>query len=319
MIATVERPCDGMTMADGSGAPTETEPTRGVDAAAFESLRSYLFAIAYRMLGSAIDAEDVVQDAWLRLAGRPRQDIRSPKAYLSAVATRLCLDRLAAVRLERQVYRGPWLPEPVPSDDLVPGPESASERREEVSLAFLVLLERLTPEERAAYVLREAFDFPYQDIARILDKSVPAVRRLAHRARGHLADRPRFAVAPDEQRRLAERFLRAARHGDLPALTAALAADVVAWSDGGPRARSARRPIHGADAVERWLIGLEGMLYQDTDARLVEINGGVGIVRWRGADLIRATAIDVAEGRITALRVIVNPDKLAYLQRRLAS
>ncbi|HET7092105.1 MAG TPA: RNA polymerase sigma factor SigJ, partial [Thermomicrobiales bacterium] len=318
MIATMERARDGATTEAGIEAPAN-EPRNGVDAAAFESLRSYLFAIAYRMLGSAIDAEDVVQDAWLRLAGRPEQEIRSPKAYASAVVTRLCLDRLAAVRTERQTYHGPWLPEPVPSDDVAPGPELAAERRDDISLAFLVLLERLTPDERAAYVLREAFDYPYQEIAHILDKSVPAVRQIAHRARAHLADRPRFVASPDDQRRLAERFLRAARQGDLPALTATFAADITSWADGGSRVLSARRPLHGADTIGRWLIGLEAMLYRDTEARLAAINGGVGVVRWRGGDLIRATVIDVAaDGRIQALRVIVNPDKLAYLQRRLA-
>ena len=167
-----------------SVAVVDRAEARGIDIQTFTTLRPYLFSIAYRMLGSASDAEDVVQDAYLRVLRAAPSDICSPKAYLSAVVTRRCLDLLASRKAERETYHGPWLPEPVLTDDLEPGPESATESGEDVSLAVLVLLERLTPEERATYVLREAFDYPYDDIAPILGKSIPATRQIAHRARG---------------------------------------------------------------------------------------------------------------------------------------
>src|SRR5215207_10742299 len=197
---------DSMAVADRTDA-------RGIDPQTFTALRPYLFSIAYRMLGSASDAEDVIQDAYLRMLRTSPRDIRSPKAYLSAVVTRLCLDLLTARKAERETYHGPWLPEPVLTDDLESSPETATESREDISLAALVLLERLTPEERATYVLREAFDYPYDEIAPILGKSIPATRQIAHRAHQHLADRPRFVASPENQHRLAERFLTAAREG----------------------------------------------------------------------------------------------------------
>ncbi len=292
---------------------------RGVDAQAFEELRPYLFGIAYRMLGSAADAEDVVQDAYLRLARLAPPDIRSPKAYLSAVVTRLCLDRLKSSKAERLAYRGPWLPEPVLTADLEPGPEAATEWREEISLALLVLLERLTPEERATYVLREAFDYPYDEIAAILGKSVPAARQLAHRAREHVGDRPRFVTSSRDQHRLAERFLGAARQGDMPALIATLAADVTGWSDGGAKARAARRPILGRDAVARCEVGLHRKLYRDTYPTIAGINGGIGVLLWSRTKLVNVRVLDVNEGRIQAVYSIVNPDKLTHLGRRLGA
>ena len=288
-----------------------------IEAEAFEALRPYLFAIAYRMLGSASEAEDVVQDSYLRFTRAAPEAIRSPKAYLAAVVTRLCLDRLKSARVVREAYVGPWLPEPAPTADLAPTPEEAAERREEVSLAFLVLLERLTPEERAVYVLREAFDYPYQEIAAILGKSVAACRQLAHRARQHLADRPRFAASPEAQRRLTEHFLAAARRGDLPALTEVLAADVTLWSDGGEKALAARRPIHGRDAVARWVIGIAAKLPVDAVVTFEDINGGVGVLVWVGDELVSAMTLDVGDGRVRAAHVVVNPDKIAYLRRRL--
>jgi RNA polymerase sigma-70 factor (TIGR02957 family) len=291
----------------------------GAEARRFEALRPYLFAIAYRLLGSASEAEDVVQDAYLRVHETPAVDVASPKAYLAAVVTRLCLDRLKSARTTRETYLGPWLPEPVPTADLEPSPAEVAERREEISLAFLVLLERLSPEERAAYVLHEAFDEPYDEIAAVLGKSVPATRQLAHRARARIADdRPRFSASPEEQRRLTERFLAAARDGDLRALTDVLAADVTLWADGGPKARAARRPIVGSDAVARWLVGIVAKAPVESRVDFAAINGGVAALHWVGGELTSATTIDVLDGRIQAIRAVVNPDKLAYLARRLA-
>jgi RNA polymerase sigma-70 factor (ECF subfamily) len=292
----------------------------GVEAAAFAALRPYLFSIAYRLLGSAADAEDVVQDAYLRAKSAPAAEIRSPRAFLATVVTRLCLDHLKSARVARETYVGPWLPEPVPTADLVPTPAEEVERREQVSLAFLVLLERLTPEERAAYVLREAFEYPYDEIAPILGKSVPAVRQLAHRARERVAEgRPRFSASLEEQRRLTERFLAAALDGDVPALVAVLAADATLWADGGAKARAARRPIEGAERIARWLAGVLAQAPADARASLVALNGRTGVAFWSGNDLISAATVEVAGGRVAAVHVVVNPDKLAYLQRRLVA
>ena len=305
-------------MMPGNVAVADREVAQGIDAQAFEALRPYLFRVAYRMLGSASDAEDVIQDAYLRLARVSYADIRSPKAYLSSVVTRLCLDLLASRKGERTAYRGPWLPEPVLTEDLEPGPEAATEWRDEISLALLVLLEHLTPEERATYVLREAFDYPYREIAQMLDKSVPATRQLAHRARAHLTGRPRFDASPQDQQRLTEQFLAATRRGDMPALTMLLAEDVTGWADGGAKARAARRPIRGHDAVARWQVGVHRILYADARATFAGVNGGVGALLWVGAELVTVTILDVDAERIQTVRSISNPDKLAFLQRQLS-
>jgi RNA polymerase sigma-70 factor (ECF subfamily) len=286
----------------------------------FESLRPYLFSMAYRLLGSASEAEDVVQDAYLRLGTAKADEIASPRAYLGTIVTRLCLDHLKSARVARESYLGPWLPEPVPTADLDPTPDEAVERREEISLAFLLLLERLTPEERAAYVLREAFDEPYDQIASVLGKSVAATRQLAHRARAHVAGgRSRFPASPREQERLTERFLAAAQRGDIQALTEAMATDVTLWSDGGDKALAARRPIAGRDAVARLLIGLMANLPADAHFSLAAINGGTGVLLWVGGELFSATTLDVAGDRVQGIRTVVNPDKLAYLARRTSA
>jgi RNA polymerase sigma-70 factor (TIGR02957 family) len=290
-----------------------------IEADEFESLRPYLFSIAYRMLGSASEAEDIVQDAYLRLRAAAPNEIVSPKTYLGTIVTRLSLDQLKSARLARTSYHGPWLPEPVPTSDLAATPDETAERRDDVSLAFLILLERLTPEERAAYVLREAFDEPYDRIASILGKSVAATRQLAHRAREHVADgRPRFAASPTEQERLTERFLAAAQGGDLRGLTEVLATDVTLWSDGGEKALAARRPIEGREAVARWILGIAAKLPAGTRFSVEPINGGLGVLTWIGTELAAVTVLDVAADEIRGIRAVVNPDKLAYLTRRVS-
>jgi RNA polymerase sigma-70 factor (ECF subfamily) len=288
-----------------------------------EQLRRYLFAIAYRMLGSASDAEDIVQDAYLRWQGADQATVRSPKAYLSAVVTRLCLDELKSARVTRETYHGPWLPEPVPSGavalDRELTPQERVERRDDVSLAFLLLLERLTPEERAAYVLREAFDYDHAAIADVLGKSVPAVRQLAHRARQRVgASQKRFQASLEEQHELTERFLAAAWRGDLRGLTDLLAADVVSWSDGGAETLAARRPILGSDAVARRMIGLALKVYADVATTYEPLNGGMGVLLWRGEQLLNATVATVADGRIQAVHSVLNPHKLAYLRQHVS-
>lgn len=294
--------------------------TGGIDAAAFDSLRPYLFAIAYRMLGSASEAEDIVQDTYLR-SQAAAATIRAPKAYLATILTRLCLNHLTSARVAREAYPGPWLPEPVPSGDADPAGVEAVGRGEEISFGLLVLLERLTPDERAAYVLREAFDYPYAEIGSMLDRSAAGARQLAHRARERVAEgRRRFTATPEQQRRLTERFLAASRQGDLPALMEILAADVTAWADGGAkRTKATRRPILGRDNVARWLIIVLTRGFPETRATIAEVNGGTALLLWAGDELVATAAIEVADEHIQELRFIVNPDKLAYLQGRIGA
>jgi len=291
-----------------------------MDAQVLEDLRRYLFCIAYRMLGSASDAEDVVQEAYLRFQLAPDLDVRSPKAYLATIVTRLCLDQLKSARITRETYLGPWLPEPVLTADLDPTPEERVERADDVSFAFLLLLEELSPEERVTYVLREAFDFPYDEIAATLGKSVGATRQLAHRARERVAsgDR-RYEAEPLAQRRLAERFLAAARQGDMRVLMDALAGDVVAWADGGAEAHAARRPICNADRVARLMIGFFNKIFADTSVTLASLNGGFGLLYWRDNRLVNVTLIADDGCRVRALYSVPNPSKLDYLRKRLTA
>ncbi|HET8524781.1 MAG TPA: RNA polymerase sigma factor SigJ [Thermomicrobiales bacterium] len=286
----------------------------------FEQLRSYLFAIAYRMLGSASEAEDVVQEAYLRVHSAAPVDIESPKAYYSAIVTRLCLDELKSARRqrERETYPGPWLAEPVPTADLEPSPEQVVERREDISLAMLSLMEQLTPEERAVYVLREAFDIDYADIAPILGKSSTATRQLGHRARQRVAaGQPRFPTSIDDQRRLTEHFLAAAERGDLAGLTEVMAADVVMWADGGPKARAARRPITGIPAVLKILTSGLRKMPAGAHTTIEQLNGRPVLVMWDGGRLVGTFEFEVDNGRVAGIRIIGSPDKLRYLQRRL--
>jgi RNA polymerase sigma-70 factor (ECF subfamily) len=298
---------------------TESESTTPVlDADEFEDLRRYLFTIAYRLTGSASESEDIVQEAYLRARDRQDEPIRSHKAYLATVVTRLSLDYLRLARTAREVYVGPWLPEPVPTTDLAPTPLEAAEQREDVSLAFLVLLERLAPEERAAYVLREAFAYPYDDIAETLGKSTSTVRQLTHRARARVAaGRTRFPVTPEKHRRLAERFLAASQSGDLTELRNILAADATGLADAGAATHAARRPINGRDAVSRWIQGVMTKWLSAWRMTLAEVNGSVAVFFWDHESLHAVLSFDMAGEEVSALCIILNPEKLAYLSRRL--
>lgn len=289
------------------------------DAQRLDALRPYLFSIAYRMVGSASDAEDIVQDAFLRfLAGDPNS-VESPKAFLSTVVTRLCLDHVKSARVTREQYPGPWLPEPVLTVDLDSGPAEQAERREDVSIAFLVLLERLTPDERAAFVLREAFEYPYNDIAGVLGKSSAATRKLVQRARQRLADVPRrFESAFEDHRRLTERFLAAAGRGDVEALAATLAEDITVRVDGGPDTRAARRPVYGRDNNVRFLMGIVRM-FPDAGVTLEDVNGEVAILLWDGDILMSVSTIEALDGRITGMHTMMNPAKLAHIRQRVNS
>jgi RNA polymerase sigma-70 factor (ECF subfamily) len=297
-----------------------TERAATINRTDFEALRPYLFAIAYRMLGSASEAEDVVQDAYLRALSATPQHIESPKAYFGAIVTRLCLDELKSARRqrERESYPGPWLADPVPTADLEPSPEQVAERREDVSLAMLSLMERLTPEERAVYVLREAFDVDYSEIAPILGKSPAATRQLGHRARQRVAaGRPRFPASDDDQRRLTERFLAAAERGDVQGLAEVMAADVTMWADGGPKNRAARRPIAGLPDVLQILAAGLRRLPPGSHTTVEQLNGSPALVVWDGERLVVTIEFEVENGLVSGLRMAGNPDKLRYLQRRL--
>src|SRR4029077_18165564 len=221
----------------------------------FTTDRPLLFSIAYRMLGSATDAEDILQDAWLRYRGADRSTIRSPKAFATTIVTRLCLDRLKSARTTREEYIGPWLPEPVLTSE-IDGPDTVLQRAESVTLAFLVLLEKLSPEERAVFLLKDVFEYDHSEIAEMLGMTVDNSRQLLHRAKGRLAQgRPRLTGTEQSRRAIAERFTRAFSSGDANELTVLLANDVGMWSDGGGKASAARRPLLGRDRVLNFLIG----------------------------------------------------------------
>jgi RNA polymerase sigma-70 factor (TIGR02957 family) len=283
----------------------------------FDELRPSAFAIAYRMLGSVSEAEDVVQEGFLRLhrarAGGER--IASPRAYLSTVVSRLSLDQLRSARVRRETYVGDWLPEPlVPSAD--DDPARKAEMADSLSLAFLVLLESLTPEQRAAFLLREVFDEPYDRIAEIVGTSEQNARQLARRARRHVEERrPRFEVSREQREELATRFFAAAEEGDLEGLEELLAHDVVMRADGGGKAPALARAVHGRTRVARTMIaGLRALTRFGITRRREEVNGQPGVLFIdREGKLVAVMSLDVAEGQIQGVSSIINPDKLQHL------
>lgn len=280
----------------------------------FEQQRPRLFAIAYRLLGSASEAEDAVQDTFLRWHGADLETLQSPAAWLTKVLTNLCLTRLTTARARRETYPGPWLPEPVLTTQSALGPLDRAEQRESVSLAFLLLLERLTPPQRAVFVLREAFDYSHREIADILGLTEGNCQQLYRRARHRVAeDRPRFDTTREHRQRIAEEFLAAARSGDLAGLESLLAADVVAWADGGGKAVAARRPVHGAPRVARYLAGWMGRGGPGVRVVVTEINGQPGILGVLDGQLLVAVLLDVVDGQVTAVYAVANPDKLTFL------
>lgn len=280
-------------------------------AGALTTHRPMLLGLAYRLLGSLHDAEDVLQEAYLRWLDVDRGSVAEPRRYLSRVVTRLALDRLRARQAARETYVGPWLPEPVPTDPSPFGPLDTVELRETVSTALLHLLERLTPPERAVYVLHTAFALPYTEIAELLDRSAADCRQLHHRAVARLADeRQRFTAGPAEQRRLLDAFLAAAREGDLVRLTELVAADATAWSDGGGRVRAARNPIRGADRIARFFGGIYGGRRPGIRAVRVELNGAPALLLIWSTGVRYTLAATATDGRITGLYLVGNPDKL---------
>jgi RNA polymerase sigma-70 factor (TIGR02957 family) len=285
----------------------------------FEAQRARLFGLAYRLLGSAQDAEDVVQDTYLRWAGADQVAIAVPSAWLAKVTTNLCLNRLASAQARREVYPGPWLPEPVLTADGTLGPMDTAAQRDSVSLALLVLLERLTPAERAVFVLREAFGYSHRDIAAILEVSEANCRQLHRRARQRLPDATsRFRPARGQWRDLVDRFIAAARDGDLPGLERLLAAGVTAWADGGDKVTAARRPVLGRARVARYLAGITSKFTAGVQISLTEVNGAPAVLGTSAGTLLGVLVLDVSGDRITAVRSVVNPDKLVFASRQVA-
>ncbi|GHA77356.1 RNA polymerase sigma24 factor [Streptomyces tendae] len=282
----------------------------------FEEHRPVLLGVAYRMLGRLADAEDVVQEAWLRWSGADRSTVREPRGYLVRVTTRLAVDRLRQVKSRGETYVGPWLPEPYVTDfgDAVPDTAERAVLADSVSLAVLVVLESLSPLERAVFVLREAFGYPYAEIAAMLERGEAAVRQLAGRARKHVDERrPRYDVDPAQRRDLTERFLAAAAEGDLAGLLATLAPDVRLVGDSGGRSRAPLRVLESADKVGRFLFAVAQQGIPDATFHFLELNGGPALLVRSGGKPDSVLQVDVAEGRIQAVYIIRNPDKLASL------
>jgi RNA polymerase sigma-70 factor (TIGR02957 family) len=292
-----------------------TEPTSAE--AAHDELRALLFSIAYRMLGTVSDAEDVVQDAFLRLE-RARHDgtrVASPRAFLTTVATRLAIDELRSARVRRETYFGPWLPEPLITA-IEPDPGQAVELADSLSLSFLVLLEALSPVQRAVFLLREVFDYPYDEIAKIVDKSETNCRQICARARTRVTQgKPRFHADREHQHELARRFLAAFENGELDRLIEFLTADVGFYGDGGGKGRGLPQPVYGRDRVARLLCAFASQ-FRDLDAQIrpAVINGQPGTLNLDAdGQLINVFEFEVIDGCIQTIRSIINPDKLTHL------
>ncbi|MDT0350096.1 RNA polymerase sigma factor SigJ [Pseudonocardia charpentierae] len=287
--------------------------TGSLPSAVFEEHRRVLLGLAYRLLGSVWDAEDVVQDAYLRWMGADRTDVRDPRGFLMTIVTRLALDHLRSARVTRTAYVGPWLPEPVATDAL--GPLDTAELRDTVSFATVHLMERLSPPERAVFVLRAAFELPYDEIAETVGLSAAACRQTFHRAHAHLSGgHHRFPATSEEHARLLEGFLHAARDGDLNSLSAMFAEDVTSWTDGGGLVRQARRPILGPRKVAAFWAGLFRR-YEIGPTTVVDVNGHVG-VRMKIGRQEQLLALDVQAGRIRQIFSVLNPVKLDALGER---
>jgi RNA polymerase sigma-70 factor (ECF subfamily) len=289
----------------------------------FEHYRVLLFSIAYRMTGSASDAEDLVQETYLRYQASASQEIVSLKAYLSTIITRLALDYLKSARVAREQYIGAWLPEPILTSEVGGFPLADLEQQEALSLAFLRLLEVLSPPERAVFLLHEVFDYPFSEIGSMLEKSPANCRQIFHRARQALQDkRARFEPEPQRQRQLLFSFLSASQAGDMADLTSLLAQDAVSWSDGGGKVQSNLKPIHGRQAVARfwcfWL-SLARKNQRPLTSTLAEINGSPAILFWDEGSLAVVISLTLSAVGIQEIYALLNPEKLAYLQKQLSS
>lgn len=278
----------------------------------FEQQRPLLFSIAYRMLGSVMEAEDAVQETYLRYMATDVDAIQSPKAFLSTVVTRLCLDQLKSARVKREEYFGPWLPEPLLTVD---APEELLARHESISMAFLLLLETLSPVERAVFLLREVFDYDYDAIAQIVGKSEANCRQLHSRAKKHIhCGRPRFTPPPQEQQQLVSKLFVAMQRGDSDAFAALLAEDVELRSDGGGKAAAATQPLHGRATVMRFLLGIYSRRPPNTTAEFTEVNGAPALVVRVDGKLENVMSFEINGASISAIRIVRNPEKLRHFQ-----
>jgi RNA polymerase sigma-70 factor (ECF subfamily) len=275
----------------------------------FESYRPLLFSIAYRMLGSAMEAEDIVQEAYLRYRTTPEAEIRSPRAFLSTIVTRLCLNQLQSARAQRETYIGPWLPEPILTDT------REESGLESISMAFLVLLESLTPLERAVFLLREVFDYEYAEVAKIVGREEAACRQLFSRAKKHLTEsRPRFQATPESHRAILNQFLQAVIVGDLDGLTNLLAEDVTMWSDGGGKVRAATRPLYGRERVATFFLSTRRFAQAEMRVEVAQVNGKDAVILRDGeGSPLYVYTFETDAGRVQAIRIVGNPDKLRHL------
>jgi RNA polymerase sigma-70 factor (ECF subfamily) len=290
---------------------TESKSSPESMLADFDRHRPLLFSIAYRMLGSVADAEDIVQESYLRWIRASKQEVRSSKAYLSTTVTRLCLDHLRSARARRERYVGPWLPEPLLTDP-APDAADAAALEDSLSMAFLVLLESLSPVERAVFLLREVFGFDYAEVASLVGKREANCRQIARRAKRSVeARRPRFERSPEQEERLMGRFLEASVEGDMEGLLSLLSEDAVLYSDGGGKTRAALNPIFGADKIARFASNILRKAPPGFVVRRMRVNGRPGLVGYFGDGSPQSvTTLDVAKGRILAIRLVLNPEKL---------
>jgi len=281
----------------------------------FNEHRSLLTSIAYRMLGSHADAEDAVQETFLRWQNAPDEDIQMAKAYLATIVTRLCIDQLKSARSRREVYVGPWLPEPI----LTSGQKQTAsnvELAESLTMAFLVLLESLSPVERAAFLLHEVFDYDYKETAQIVGKTESNCRQMIHRAKTYIASRHhRFDPTREETERVTKEFLEATQNGDLSRLMKLFAGDAALLSDGGGKVRAALNPIHGADAIARFVIGVtKKNVPPDALHTPTEVNGQPAFVTWIGGQRASVTVLDIRDGLIRNVFIVLNPEKLTGVE-----
>jgi RNA polymerase sigma-70 factor (ECF subfamily) len=281
----------------------------------FETYRTYLFSIAYRMLGSAMDAEDIVQETYLRYQASKPESIRSLKAYLATILTRLCIDQLQLARRKRELYVGPWLPEPILTAETAEtgDPQQRVDLEESIALAFLVLLEQLQPFERAVFLLRESFAYEFGEIASMLGKSEAACRRSFSRAKQHLREqRPRFPASHETHRQLLSGYVQAVESGNMATLMSLLSEEVTLWTDaGGKRKQAALRPISGRDAVARFSVGTMRFLPEGYRMEMAEVNGQGAVIIRAAGEVFSVVTIEVEAEHIRAIYVIANPEKLA--------
>jgi len=314
-MSTDDRVCE-----IGSPVPVSADMSGPNRLEIFHVQRPRLFSIAYRMLGSVADAEDILQDAFIRWQQSSVTEIQSPEAFLVTIVSRLCVNHLQSARVKREEYFGQWLPEPILTAQAAtsfPDPKMD----DSLSMAFLVLLERLTPLERAVFLLREVFDYDYAEIARIVEQTAANCRQILRRARQHLKrERPRFDASSQQQEQLLNRFLQASTSGDMDALLAIISSDIVLYADGGGKANAVPNPVYGAENVVRFLLGVRRkFLPTELIRRVVQINGKPGIVGYLNGRPYGVITINVVDGRIRNIYIVSNPDKLSRLPNLPAS